>query len=80
MVNKTLQSYLDELGKIYMDDILVYSNIKNQHVRHVKMVLDALKQKKIENQNRKMQVPCPGNNVFGIYHYSQENSDGNDQS
>ena len=26
-----------------MDDILVYSNIENQYVRHVKMVLDALK-------------------------------------
>ena len=31
-----------------MDDILVYSNIKNQHVKHVKMVLHVLKQKKLK--------------------------------
>ena len=27
-----------------------------------------------------MQVSCPGNNVFGIYHYLKEHSNGNDQN
>ena len=31
-----------------MDDILVYSDTRDQHVKHVKMVLDALKQKKLK--------------------------------
>ena len=48
MINKTLQSYLDRFAIIYMDDILVYSNTKDQHVKHVKMVLDTLKQKKLK--------------------------------
>ena len=48
MVNKILQSYLDKFAIIYMDDILVYSNIYDQHTKHVKMVLDALKQKKLK--------------------------------
>ena len=31
-----------------MDDILIYSDIYDQHTRHVKMVLDALKQKNLK--------------------------------
>ena len=31
-----------------MDDILVYSDTKNQHVRHVKMVLNALKKRNLK--------------------------------
>ena len=53
MVNKALQSYLDRFVIIYMDDILVYSNIKNQYIRHVKMVLDALKQKNLKIKTEK---------------------------
>ena len=63
-----------------MNDILVYSNTKNEHVKHVKMVLNAFKILKIVNQNRKMQVSYPGNNVFKIRYYSKDHSYGNDQN
>ena len=53
MVNKTLQSYLDRFAIIYMDDILVYSDIYDQHIRHVRMVLDALKQKNLKIKTEK---------------------------
>ena len=46
MVNKALQSYLDRFTIIYMDDILIYLNIKNEYIKYVKMVLDVLKRKK----------------------------------
>ena len=72
MVNKALQSYLDRFAIIYMDNILVYSNTKNQYIRHVKMIS--------ENENREMQVPCQRNNVFGIYHYPRKHSNKNDKS
>ena len=45
MVNKILQSYLDKFAITYINDILVYSDIKDQHVKYIKMVLDVLKQK-----------------------------------
>ena len=48
VVNKTLQSYLDRFAITYINDILVYFDIYDQHIRHVKMVLDALKQKKLK--------------------------------
>ena len=53
MVNKILQSYLNKFAIIYINDILVYSDTKNDHVKHLKMVLNALKYK-----NKKMQIPC----------------------
>ena len=53
MVNKTLQSYLDRFAIIYIDDILVYSDIYDQHIRHVRMVLDALKQKNLKVKTEK---------------------------
>ena len=48
MFNKTLQSYLNRFAIIYMDDILVYSDTKDQHIKHVQMVLEALKQKNLK--------------------------------
>ena len=36
-----------------MDDILVYSDIYDQHIRHVKMVLDALKQRNLKVKTEK---------------------------
>ena len=45
VINKKLQSYLDRFAITYMDDILAYSDIKYEHVKHVKMVLNVLKQK-----------------------------------
>ena len=48
LVNKILQSYLDRFAITYMDDILVYFDIYDQHTRHVRMVLDALKQKNLK--------------------------------
>ena len=43
MVNKTLQLYLDRFAIIYMDDIFLYSDTKDQYIQLVKMILDALK-------------------------------------
>ena len=36
-----------------MYDILVYSDTKDQHVKHVKMVLEALKQKNLKIKTEK---------------------------
>ena len=53
MINKALQSYLDRFAIIYMDDILVYSDTKDQYIRHVKMILDALKRKNLKIKTEK---------------------------
>ena len=42
-MNDTLHEYLDVFIVVYLDDILVYSKLKEEHVRHVKLVLKKLK-------------------------------------
>ncbi len=42
-VNNVLQHYLNQFIIIYLNDILVYSKMKKEHVQHVKKVLQTLK-------------------------------------
>ena len=53
VVNKILQSYFDRFAITYMDDILMYSDNYDQHTKHVRMVLDALKQKNLKIKTEK---------------------------
>lgn len=43
-INEVLREYLDNFCSAYLDDILVYSNSKEEHVEHVKKVLRKLQQ------------------------------------
>lgn len=42
-MNDTLRSYLDLFCTAYLDDILIYSKTRKEHERHVRMVLQALR-------------------------------------
>ncbi len=42
-VNNVLQRYLNQFVIVYLNDILVYSKTKKEHVQHVKKVLQTLK-------------------------------------
>jgi Reverse transcriptase (RNA-dependent DNA polymerase) len=39
LVNDTLKGYLDIFYVAYLDDILIYSETLEQHVKHVRKVL-----------------------------------------
>ncbi len=41
-VNNVLRRYLNQFIIVYLDDILVYSKMKKEHVQHVKKVLQTL--------------------------------------
>ena len=41
-VNNVLRRYLNQFIIVYLDDILVYSKTKKEHVQHVKKVLQTL--------------------------------------
>ncbi len=42
-VNNVLQCYLNQFIIVYLNDILVYSKMKKEHMQHVKKVLQTLK-------------------------------------
>ena len=43
-INKALHSYLDIIALVYLDDILIYSKRRVEHVKHVRRVLLRLRQ------------------------------------
>jgi len=42
-VNNVLRRYLNQFVIVYLNDILVYSKTKKEHVQHVKKILQTLK-------------------------------------
>ncbi len=42
-MNNMLQRYLNQFIIVYLNDILVYSKMKKEHVQHVRKVLQTLK-------------------------------------
>ena len=47
VMNDVLMPFLDDFVIVYLDDILVFNKSCEEHVRHVKQVLDVLKKEKL---------------------------------
>ena len=47
LMNRVFQPYLDQFVIIFIDDILIYSKSKEEHERHLKIVLQTLREKKL---------------------------------
>jgi hypothetical protein len=43
LMNDTLHEYLDKFCQVYLDDILIYSKTKEEHIQHVRLVLEKLR-------------------------------------
>ena len=43
LMNTVLQPYISKFVVIYFDDILVFSKNKEDHVHHLKVILDVLR-------------------------------------
>ena len=52
-VNNVLQHYLNQFIIVYLNDILVYSKMKKEHVQHVKKVLQTLKKVNLRIKSEK---------------------------
>ena len=44
MMNHILQEYLDDLVAVYLDDIIIYSKIFEEHIKHITKVLEKLRE------------------------------------
>jgi hypothetical protein len=47
LMNEVLRPYLDRFCHVYVDDILIYSRTEKEHVEHLRMVLDKLRERKL---------------------------------
>jgi len=47
VMNDVLRPFLDEFVIFYLDDILIFSKYHDEHVRHVRKVLDVLKKEQL---------------------------------
>ena len=47
LMNDVFRKYLDQFVIIYLDDILIYSKSKEEHITHVRKVLDVLRTHKL---------------------------------
>ena len=46
-MNRIFHAYLDRFVVVFIDDILIYSKTEEDHVEHLKIVLQVLKEKKL---------------------------------
>ena len=47
LMNGVFRSYLDSFVIVFIDDILVYSKTEEDHVRHLRIVLQRLREEKL---------------------------------
>ena len=47
LMNKALKEFFDKFVIVYLDDILIFSQTKEEHLRHVRYVLKRLQQEKL---------------------------------
>ncbi len=52
-MNDVFFDYLDEFVSIYIDDILIYSNSKTEHIEHVKKILQRLRNAELQTNINK---------------------------
>nr|GEY65972.1 putative reverse transcriptase domain-containing protein [Tanacetum cinerariifolium] len=47
LMNKFYRPYLDKFVKVFINDILIYSKTQEEHVEHLRIVLELLKKEKL---------------------------------
>ena len=47
LINDVLRLFLDDFFIVYLDDILIFSKMWEEHLKHVKQTLDFLKRRKL---------------------------------
>ena len=47
LMNRVFKKYLDKFVIVFIDDILIYSKTEEEHVEHLRIVLETLRQEKL---------------------------------
>jgi transposase InsO family protein len=65
-INDTLRDYLDVFCTAYLDDILIYSKTRDDHIRHVRLVLEKLRGAGLYAKLSKCEFCVPETKFLGI--------------
>ena len=65
LMNHIFSVYFGRFMDIYLDDIFIYSNSLEEHVKHVKLIIDVLKQEKLYLSKKKLQFLTPELRILG---------------
>jgi hypothetical protein len=65
LMNFLFSSYIGRFMDIYLDDIIIYSETLEDHVRHVKLVLDILKREQLYLSRSKLHFVVPEVKLLG---------------
>jgi hypothetical protein len=76
LMNGVFWEYLDKFVIVFLDDILVYSKLEEEHEYHLRMVLQVLREHQLYAKLRKYSFLSKPNSLFGAYHIKRRDSSG----
>jgi len=56
LMNNIFHDYLDKFVIVYLDDILIYSKTKEEHLQHVRTILETLRKHKLYAKDTKCEL------------------------
>ena len=65
LMNQLFSPYIGQFMDVYLDDIIIYSNSINEHVEHVKTVIDILTREKLYLSKKKLYFLCSEMKILG---------------
>ncbi len=65
IMNHLFSSYIGRFMDVYLDDIIVYSNTLEEHMKHVKLIIDILKKEKFYLRENKVHFLAKELKVLG---------------
>nr|GEV17068.1 hypothetical protein [Tanacetum cinerariifolium] len=64
LMNQVCKTYLDKFMIVFIDDILIYSKIKEEHEEHLKLNLELLKKEELYTKFSKCDFGCQGHYLY----------------
>jgi len=65
LMNYIFSLYISQFMEVYLDDIVIYSETLEEHIEHVKLVLDMLHREKLDLSPKKLYFLCKEMKVLG---------------
>lgn len=65
LMNYLFSAYIGQFMDVYLDDIVVYSETLEDHVKHIKLILDILKRERLYLSEKKMHILCKEMKILG---------------